>query len=96
MKCLVITLCLLISQLGFAQEDVFDLFEEEQAKEYAFATFKGTQLVNSATNETPGAVYEFYTAVLRMFACDTYSASLHVVLTITGSVCECLRVLARM
>ncbi|MGY8912635.1 MAG: DUF5777 family beta-barrel protein, partial [Flavobacteriales bacterium] len=55
MKCLVITLCLLISQLGFAQEDVFDLFEEEQAKEYAFATFKGTQLVNSATNETPGA-----------------------------------------
>ena len=55
MKCLVITLCLLIGQLGFAQEDVFDLFEEEQTKEYAFATFKGTQLVNSATNETPGA-----------------------------------------
>ena len=55
MKCLVITLCLLIGQLGFAQEDVFDLFEKEQTKVYAFATFKGTQLVNSATNETPGA-----------------------------------------
>ena len=55
MKYLAITLCLFISPLGFAQGDVFDLLEVKQNKEYAYATFKATQLVNSATNETPGA-----------------------------------------
>lgn len=55
MKYLALYFCLFMSQLGFAQDDVFDLLEVTKNKEYAYATFKGTQLVNSATNETPGA-----------------------------------------
>ena len=45
----------LISSLAHAQEvDVFDLLDEPQQEEPVFATFKGTQLINAQTNETPG------------------------------------------
>ena len=45
----------LISSLAYAQEvDVFDLLDEPQQEERVFATFKGTQLINAQTNETPG------------------------------------------
>jgi hypothetical protein len=38
-----------------AQEDLFDLLEEEQPQtQIVYATFKGTQLINAQTNETPG------------------------------------------
>lgn len=45
-------LCSLASQ---AQEsDLFDVFEEDTKREVVYATFKGTQLINASTNETPG------------------------------------------
>ncbi len=38
-----------------AQDDVFDLLDEEsESTQYTYATFKGTKLLNGQTNETPG------------------------------------------
>ena len=38
-----------------AQEDIFDLLDEEsESAQYTYATFKGTKLLNGQTNETPG------------------------------------------
>ena len=49
------------SPVAVAQErDLFDLLDEEtsgtiaDASKVVYATFKGTQLINAATNETPG------------------------------------------
>jgi len=40
---------------AFGQEDdLFDLFDDVEEVQLTYATFKGTQLINSATNETPG------------------------------------------
>ena len=35
-------------------DDLFDLFDDVEEVQLTYATFKGTQLINSATNETPG------------------------------------------
>lgn len=44
--------CVLTSH---AQDDLFDLLDEGQpATQTVYATFKGTQLINAQTNETPG------------------------------------------
>ena len=41
--------------IATAQEDIFDLLDEETAStQYTYATFKGTKLLNGQTNETPG------------------------------------------
>lgn len=41
--------------LATAQEDLFDLLDEEsESTQYTYATFKGTKLLNGQTNETPG------------------------------------------
>ena len=38
-----------------AQDDVFDLLDEEsESTQYTYATFKGTKLLNGQKNETPG------------------------------------------
>ena len=38
-----------------AQEDIFDLLDDEsESAQYTYATFKGTKLLNGQTNETPG------------------------------------------
>ncbi|MAZ96630.1 MAG: hypothetical protein CMP53_03805 [Flavobacteriales bacterium] len=43
------------SGVAFAQEkDLFDLFEDKETSQVIYATFKGTHLINAATNETPG------------------------------------------
>ena len=49
------------SAIAMAQEtDLFDLLDEDTsgstvgASKVVYATFKGTQLINAATNETPG------------------------------------------
>ena len=49
------------STIAIAQEtDLFDLLDEDTsgstvgASKVVYATFKGTQLINAATNETPG------------------------------------------
>jgi hypothetical protein len=40
---------------AFGQEDdLFDLFDDVEEVQLTYATFKGTQLINSSTNETPG------------------------------------------
>ena len=40
---------------AFGQEDdLFDLFDDVEEVQLTYATFKGTQLINSATNKTPG------------------------------------------
>ncbi|MGB0271082.1 MAG: DUF5777 family beta-barrel protein [Schleiferiaceae bacterium] len=55
MKPLLYSFLLLCSLAVQAQEsDLFDVFEESAQSEVVYATFKGTQLINAATNETPG------------------------------------------
>lgn len=55
MKPLLYSFLLLCSLAGQAQEsDLFDVFEESAQSEVVYATFKGTQLINASTNETPG------------------------------------------
>lgn len=55
MKKLLLALTTLIATTSFAQEDdLFDLLDEENDQQITYATFKGTQLINAATNETPG------------------------------------------
>jgi len=55
MKPLLVPLLFLCSLAAQAQEsDLFDVFEEDTQREVVYATFKGTQLINAVTNETPG------------------------------------------
>lgn len=55
MKPLLYSFLLLFSLATQAQEsDLFDVFEESAQSELVYATFKGTQLINASTNETPG------------------------------------------
>ena len=55
MKPLLYSFLLLFSLASQAQEsDLFDVFEESAHNELVYATFKGTQLINASTNETPG------------------------------------------
>ena len=55
MKPLLYSFLLLCSLAAQAQEsDLFDVFEESTQSEVVYATFKGTQLINASTNETPG------------------------------------------
>ena len=55
MKPLLYSFLLLCSLAVQAQEsDLFDVFEESTQSEVVYASFKGTQLINAATNETPG------------------------------------------
>ena len=55
MKPLLYSFLLFCSLAVQAQEsDLFDVFEESTQSEVVYATFKGTQLINAATNETPG------------------------------------------
>jgi len=55
MKPLLVPLLFLCSLAAQAQEsDLFDVFEEDTQHEVVYATFKGTQLINAVTNETPG------------------------------------------
>ena len=55
MKPLLVPLLFLYSLVAQAQEsDLFDVFEEDTQREVVYATFKGTQLINASTNETPG------------------------------------------
>ena len=55
MKPLLYSFLLLFSLTTQAQEsDLFDVFEEDTKREVVYATFKGTQLINASTNETPG------------------------------------------
>jgi hypothetical protein len=55
MKPLLHSFLLLCSLAVQAQEsDLFDVFEESAQSEVVYATFKGTQLINASTNETPG------------------------------------------
>lgn len=55
MKPLLYSFVLLCSLAVQAQEsDLFDVFEESTQSEVVYATFKGTQLINASTNETPG------------------------------------------
>jgi len=47
-------LLVLLSFNAFAQDDLLDLLGEEEPQiEYAFATFKGTRVINFQTNELP-------------------------------------------
>ncbi|MGB1552238.1 MAG: DUF5777 family beta-barrel protein [Schleiferiaceae bacterium] len=55
MKPLLNSFLLLCSLAVQAQEsDLFVVFEESTQSEVVYATFKGTQLINAYTNETPG------------------------------------------
>ena len=55
MKPLLYSFLLLYSLAVQAQQsDLFDVFEESAQSEVVYATFKGTQLINASTNETPG------------------------------------------
>jgi hypothetical protein len=55
MKSLLVPFLFLCSLAAQAQEsDLFDVFEEDTKREVVYATFKGTQLINASTNETPG------------------------------------------
>ena len=55
MKPLLVPFLFLCSLNVQAQEsDLFDVFEEDTKREVVYATFKGTQLINASTNETPG------------------------------------------
>ena len=55
MKLLLYSFLPLFSLATQAQEsDLFDVFEESAQSELVYATFKGTQLINASTNETPG------------------------------------------
>ena len=55
MKPLLYSFLFLCSLAVQAQEsDLFDVFEESTQSEVVYASFKGTQLINAATNETPG------------------------------------------
>ena len=38
---------------AFSQDDLLDLIEEEPQTEYAYATFKGTRIINLQSNELP-------------------------------------------
>jgi hypothetical protein len=52
MKYVCIALLLFSFELS-AQDDLLDLLEEEPQIEYAFATFKGTRIINLQSNELP-------------------------------------------
>lgn len=55
MKQLLIALAVSLATPLFAQEDdLFNLLDEGENEQITYATFKGTQLINAATNETPG------------------------------------------
>jgi hypothetical protein len=55
MKPILYSFLLLCSLAVQAQEsDLFDVFDENTQSEVVYATFKGTQLINASTNETPG------------------------------------------
>lgn len=55
MKQLLLAFAAIIATTSFAQEeDLFDLLDDENKQQITYATFKGTQLINAATNETPG------------------------------------------
>ena len=55
MKQFLLAFTALIATTSFAQEeDLFDLLDEGDTQQITYATFKGTQLINAATNETPG------------------------------------------
>ena len=55
MKPILYSFLLLCSLAVQAQEsDLFDVFDESTQSEVVYATFKGTQLINASTNETPG------------------------------------------
>ena len=55
MKPILYSFLFLCSLAVQAQEsDLFDVFEESTQSEVVYATFKGTQLINASTNETPG------------------------------------------
>jgi hypothetical protein len=50
-----LALLLSLSTSLCAQDDLFDLLEDETPQtQIVYATFKGTQLINAQTNETPG------------------------------------------
>ena len=46
-------LVVFLSFSAFAQDDLLDLIDEEPQTEYAFATFKGTRIINLQSNELP-------------------------------------------
>ena len=46
-------LVVLLSYSAAAQDDLLDLIEEEPQTEYAYATFKGTRIINLQSNELP-------------------------------------------
>jgi hypothetical protein len=55
MKPILYSFLFLCSLAVQAQEsDLFDVFDESTQSEVVYATFKGTQLINASTNETPG------------------------------------------
>ncbi|MGB2413051.1 MAG: DUF5777 family beta-barrel protein [Schleiferiaceae bacterium] len=55
MKQLLLAIAVSIVAPLFAQkDDLFDLFNDVEEVQLTYATFKGTQLINAATNETPG------------------------------------------
>ena len=55
MKYLLTLSALCMALFSTAQEDdLFDLLDEGETEQITYATFKGTQLINAATNETPG------------------------------------------
>lgn len=55
MKTFLLALTVSITATSFAQEDdLFDLLDIQDTQQITYATFKGTQLINAATNETPG------------------------------------------
>ena len=69
MKPLLYSFLLLSSLAVQAQEsDLFDVFEENAQSEVVYATFKGTQLINASTNETPGE------GVLQFMICLLYTS----------------------
>ena len=54
MKKSLVFICLICVVAQAQEADVFDLLDEPRPEEKVFATFKGTQLINAQTNETPG------------------------------------------
>jgi hypothetical protein len=55
MKKFLLAVTVSIAATSFAQEDdLFDLLDIKDTQQITYATFKGTQLINAATNETPG------------------------------------------
>lgn len=54
-RTLILLLSLFCALTSQAQDDLFDLLDEGQpTTQTVYATFKGTQLINAQTNETPG------------------------------------------